>query len=290
MDNRRSVRSEGPGPQRAGHAFYADQARRALGLGGALQQRLPDVPAPVFNALVGAAVALAAVLARPQAVGTRPGAILDGALAAVAGMALIYHDRVVCPPGVRPGAEAAVLPAAAMLGLAVSLAGTSDVRVGAVAIAVAALVIAGAPHLNSLRKAGREGPVLRLVREAAGIVVLLPVLLAAAAPSLTTGARAGLVAGATAAVGFDALRTDRVPVRRTLLATALLALLCAAAVPLAARSTAQTAVGAALLVLWYGLRGVAGQAAAREAERGALVEYAAFAVGAAAALGVLATR
>ena len=54
-------------PAVRGHAYYADQARRALGISS--EPRLAEVPFPIIHAALGVAACAVAVALRPGAVG-----------------------------------------------------------------------------------------------------------------------------------------------------------------------------------------------------------------------------
>jgi hypothetical protein len=261
-------------PQRrvGGHAFYAEQARRALGL--QLEGPLAELRAPIFHFVIGAVVAGVAVLARPQLVGLGLGIGLDLLLTGLASLALLAFDRLTCPPEARPGLEGGALPTAALLAEAIVLAGTDEKRLWIPAAVVAAVVIAVAPHLSAMRIAGSDRAWLRVARDAAGVAVLGPVLIAgcSTAPAVLRGFL--LASGAFLTV-VDAVHTERVPRLRGLVAAALVAATVAGSVVPAQRG-GQAAAAAMLLVLWYGLRGVAVILAGSRRSRGALAEYGLF--------------
>jgi hypothetical protein len=255
-------------------------ARRALGVqpDGALA----ELRAPIFHSFVGVLVAGIAMLARPQRVGVPLGIGLDVLLAGLATMALLVFDRLSCPPDARPGLQGGALPTAALLAEAVVLAGSDDRALWIPAVVIAALVIAAAPHLSALALAGRAGGMLRLARDAAGVAAMWPVLIAGSSSA------AGPVRGVMLAAGsfltvVDARHTERAPWRHTLVAALLVAVAVSIAVVPATRG-GQAAAAATLLVLWYGLRGLAVVAGARMS-RGALLEYGFFVAVAAALLG-----
>ena len=280
MDNRTGFR---PVAERraGGHAFYAQQARRALGLEP--EGVIAQLRAPVFHFLLGAAVAGVAVLAQPQRVGLPLGIAIDVLLALLATLALTAYDRL-SPPEARPGLAGGALPTAALLAEAVVLAGAADMREWLPAVVVAAVVIAVAPHLSALRIAGRDDAWLRVARDAAGVAVMGPVLIAAGSPALGP-VRGVMLALASFLTAIDALHTDRAGPRRMVVAAVLVAM--AVSGSLAPAAHAGQAPGAAmLLVLWYGLRGMAAAACAPRVARGALVEYAVFVGVAGAMLGL----
>jgi hypothetical protein len=267
VDNRTGFRAAGP-------AFYAEQARRALGVQP--DGSIAELRAPVFHFVIGAVVAGVAVLARPQRVGLPLGIAVDVLLAVLAALALLVFDRLSCPPEVRPGPEGGALPTAALLAEAVVLAGTDQRAVWIPAAVAAAAVIAAAPHLSALRIAGREGAWLRVARDAAGVAVMGPVLIAGTgtAPIALRGFM--LAAGAFLTI-VDALHTERARRWRTLPVALFAAVLVAVAV-IPATHGGQAAGAAWLLVLWYGLRGLAVIAGAGRWVAGAVLEYAIFVV------------
>jgi hypothetical protein len=281
VDNRTGFRP--PEKRAGGHAFYAEQGRRALGLH--LDRPLAELRTPIFHFVLGALVAGVAVLARPQRVGLPLGIALDALLALLGSLALLAFDRLFCPPEARPGLEGGALPTAALLAEAVVLAGTADGALWIPAVVVAAVVIAVAPHLSAMRLAGRDGAWLRLARDAAGVAVMGPVVVAACS-SAWGPARGLMLAAAAFLTTVDALHTERAPRLRALLA----AMATAAAVSLAlipatrGVHAAGAAAGAILLVLWYGLRGLAVAAGAGRVSRTAMVEYGSFVLVAAALL------
>jgi len=283
VDNRTGFRPPGSGgsagppppPRRAGgHAFYAEQARRALGIDH--EGPLAELRAPIFHFVVGALVAGIAVLARPQQVGLGLGIGLDVLLMGLASLALLAFDRLTCPPEARPGLEGGALPTAALLAEAVVLAGTDQKPLWIPAVVVAALVIAAAPHLSAMRIAGRDTAWLRVARDAAGVATLGPALIAGCSSALGP-VRGFIIAAGTFLTVVDALHTERAPRVRSLVIALVVAVLVSGSVVLATRGG--QAIGAAsLLVLWYGLRGWAVTAAVPRGRRslGALAEYGIF--------------
>jgi hypothetical protein len=279
--------AESGGEQSTGHAYYADQARRALGVG--MERLLPRVPAPVFHGLVGGAVAATAVLARPQAVGRRTGALLDLVLAGICALTIVYYDRLVCSREARPGLGGGVLPAAAILGLAVALSGIEDVRLGAAAVLAAAAVIGVVPHLSALAAAGIDSWWLRALREVARLAVMIPVCLAGAS-ALPLRIRAPIVFAGALATAHDTIRGEGTGRWRSLLGAFAVAVLCAAATMGATRVSSQAAGGAVLLFIWHGLRGMFGmfgQLPADRRQRLLVVEHGIFVLAGGVALGVL---
>ena len=281
MDNRTGFRP--PERRAGGHAFHAQQARHALGL--TLDRPLAELRTPIFHFAVGALVAGIAVLARPQRVGVPLGIALDVVLAVVASAALLVYDRWFCPPEARPGLEGGALPTAALLAESLVLAGTSDGRLWIPAAAVAALVIAVAPHLSAMRIAGRDGAWLRLARDAAGVLVMSPVLVAATS-SADGIVRGTVLAAAAFLTTLDALHTEQATRLRGVLASAAVAVALTGALIPATRvgQTGAAAAGGILLVLWYGLRGLAVAGGTAKLSRGVIAEYGFFVVVAAGLL------
>jgi hypothetical protein len=260
-----------------GHAYLAQQARTALGVAAPASQGSAP-PAPGLAGLIGVAVAAVAVLARPEAVG--PAATVACGLALGVVLALALR---------RSGATALAL--AVLLALAATL-GASDSRpIGAAAAAVAAAVLAAAPRLGVARGPDPRHRAVRLARELAGIGAVAAVLLAAMAPATPPGTRVALAMTVSLLAGWDAVRGDGATRRRSLPAVIVMsAVMVPAALAAGAGARSQTAGAAALLVLWYGLRGLCGHAATAHLSRHLLIEYGAFVGVAAAALGVTAGR
>jgi hypothetical protein len=281
VDNRTGIRPPDPRGGR-GHAFYAEQARRALGI--QLHGPLAELQTPIFHFLIGALVAGIAVLARPQQVGVPLGIGLDVVLALLSVAALLTYDRFFCPPEVRPGLEGGALPTAALLAEAVVLAGTSDARLWVPAVVVAVLVVAAAPHLSALRLAGRDDAWLRLARDAAGVAVMVPVLIAGCS-SASGPLRGFMVAAGGFLTAVDAVHAERAGRgRRGLVAAVAVGVVVAGCLVPATRGVQVAAAGGVLLVLWYGLRGVAASVCAPRVSRGAVAEYSVFVLAAAALL------
>jgi hypothetical protein len=279
----------GSGPRRTGHAFYADEARRALGIVREIRAvTVARVPAPVFHGAVGAGVAVTAVLVRPQSTGWVLSTALDVMLAVLTALAIIHYDLVLCPEGTRPGPDSFILPVAAVISLAVALAGSTDLRVDALAVLIAAGVIVTAPHLAAMRAAGQETPPLRQLREVTAVLVCVPAVLAGAAPGLSWWVRGAVVLLGTTAGAYDAVRADGVPWRRTALAALAAGLATALTAAAAGGLFGQAAIAMSLLLLWYGLRGLLGGLSAGRLGRGPLLEYGAFIVAAGLAFGVAA--
>ena len=90
----RSRRGGGPpedgvrtGAPARGHAYHADQARRALGISS--EPRLAEVPFPIIHAALGVAACAVAVALRPGAVGLF-GMPVRGSIPALVGVLLLF--------------------------------------------------------------------------------------------------------------------------------------------------------------------------------------------------------
>jgi len=280
VDNRTGFRQRGP-------AFLAAQARQALGV--ATEPRpLAELPPPLVHTALGAAACAVAVLVRQDILGVAHSAMASGALAALTAILLAGYDRLVYPRERRPRVDSLALPVAAVGAFAIVLAGVPQLGVRVAAGVVAALVIGGVPHIVGRQAAGRDAWLHRLARDVAGVAVLAPVLVAASSPVLPPAPRFGLVAGVTLLVSFDTLRTERLAAWRALACAVLVGLAVAGASLLAGTSSMNAGVrAAALLVLWYGLRGAGAALAAGRLSRHRLTlvaEYAVFVGFAAGAL------
>lgn len=280
MDNRTDFRKP------RGPAYLAEQARRALVLPQEIHE-LGDLPLPLVHTALGVAVCALAVLVRPQAVGLRTSAILVAGLAVAMVIVFTTYDRLVYEPEVRPGIEGTALPIAALAAFECVMAAVSvawPVRLGAAV--VASLIIGGVPHLAGLRAAGREGAGGRLVRDAAGIAALLPVMLVGVTPSLQWWSRGALALLGVTLVTFDALRTEGL--QEWIAAASGAGVGWIVAVTSAAVNTVGLATDvrapALLLVFWYALRGVCGSLLTRPRRLAVVAEYVAFAAAAVALL------
>ncbi|MFN2582921.1 MAG: hypothetical protein ABR498_09300 [Candidatus Dormibacteria bacterium] len=269
MDNRTGFR-------RKGHAYLADQARQTLGVSDF--PLLAEIPMPLVHTAFGAAVCGVAVLVRPEALGLRNSAIADIALAVLTAIVLAGYDLLVYPRARRPGVEGAALPVAAVGAFGVVLAGVTPISVRLAAGVVATLVIGGVPQLAGRRAAAIEGGVIRLLRDIAGIAVLTPVFVAGASAVLDPLWRGAVVGAITALVSFDGLRTEDLTTRRAIpVAFALGALLAAVTILMTPSSAQIGARAGVLLVLWYGLRGMAAVfAKVNNDRRWTLIEYGVF--------------
>jgi hypothetical protein len=279
-----------PEPQRSarGHAHLAASARRTLGVQVTVAQRVADVPAPLFSAVVAAAAAVVAVLLRPQRTPRGLGLPLEAALVAVCAAAIIVQARAgarhadAAARGGGVGVGAALLAVGAMCSLFVALAGSDSWAVTVPAALLCAAVVALSSHLDSLRAAGREGGRERVLRDAAGTVVMIPVALAGASDSLAAAPRAAVVLLGAGLLIVAATAPARW--RRFVLPGAVAGLLTALATLLAVHASSPATGAAGLLLLWYGLRGLATVAPGWPRERMALVEYLAVSAGAVALL------
>jgi hypothetical protein len=302
VDNRTGFRPDGAPERRGGPAFYAAEARRALGIEHDLWALTTSVPVPVFSTAVGIGVAAGAFLARPQRLGYPGGIGVDVVLAVLVGVAIVVQGRQALP-GRRWGVRAGLLPAAALLALALVLAGSDDRVVDVLAAAVAAAVIAATPILvdDGGASRARRWSWRRLVHDAAAVAVATPVAVAAASGHL--GAAAG-PALAGVALGALALATATLPAAdlclvpssishgpdggaghlgharregwwRAPLAAAGVALVTAIlAVP--ASSVGQGRGGAVILLGWYGVRGGLGALLHDPRRASAIAEHAVF--------------
>lgn len=280
MDNRTGIRP----PERdggRGHAFYASQARRALGI--QLHGPLAELRTPIFHFVIGAFVAGVAVVARPQRVGIPLGIGLDVVLASLGVVALLTYDRLFCPPEARPGIGGSAMPTAALLAESVVLAGTSDAHLWVPAVVLAVFIVAAAPHLGAMRLAGRDDAWLRLARDAAGVAVMVPVLIAGVS-SAAGPVRGSIVAAGSFLTVIDAVHTERGRPWRGVVAAFVVAVVVAGCIVPATQGAQVPAAGGILLVLWYGLRGLAVAAASGRMARGVVAEYGVFVVAAAALL------
>ncbi|MFN2569707.1 MAG: hypothetical protein ABR564_08935 [Candidatus Dormibacteria bacterium] len=278
MDNRTDFRKP------RGPAFLAEQARRALVLPHEIHE-LGDVPLPLVHTALGVALCAIAVLVRPQAVGLRSSVVFMAVLSAAMVMAFTIYDRLVYEPGVRPGIEGSALPIAALAAFQCVLAASIGWHVRLGSAVGASLIIGGVPHLAGLRAAGREGTAGRLVRDAAGVAALLPVMLVGVTPMLQWWSRGALVLVCVTLVTFDSLRTEGMHEWVALATAMVVAWIVAAASALVdtVGASGNVRAPALLLVLWYSLRGLCGSYVVRPRRVAHMAEYVIFA-GAAVAL------
>jgi len=251
---------------------------------------LSDVPLPLVHTALGMAVCAVVAALRPQVLGLRTSVIICGSLAIATALTLTLYDRLVYGRGLGHALAATGLPVAAIAAFVVVLAGTGDLSLRIPAGVVAALVIGGIPHLGGLRAAGREGTATRLLRDGAGIVVLAPLLAAAFGGALSTGASAAVAGGGVLLVSADALLTEELHGRVAMAGAVGIAAVLAAAVvvlPPAGRGNVRAGL---LLILWYGLRGLAAMVLSRSRRRELVVEYGIFVLAAAVAIAIGAAR
>jgi hypothetical protein len=238
-----------------GHAYYYDQARRALGMSP--EPRLAEVPFPIIHAALGVAACAVAVALRPGAVGLVGSVVGVTALCLVTGLALTAYDRFVYPAEHRPAVEAIALPVAALGAFSLVLAGTVDLRTRLVAALVTVAVCGGLPHLGGLRASGRDSWEGRFLRDAAAIAVLVPVLLAAASGNLPLGLRVAVALVGVGLVTLDGLQTEETRLRHTVALAALTAVVVTGAMVAVDWAVVTPGVAAAVtLVIWYGVRGM----------------------------------
>ena len=276
MDNRR-------GPRRRGNAFYADGARTALGVGREAHT-LSEVPLPLVHTALGIAVCAGVATLRPRVSAQGTAFLTVGSLAIATALTLTLYDRLVYGRDLRHAVAATFLPVAAIAAFAVVLGSTGELTLRIPAGAIAASVVGGVPHLGGLRAAGREGAVIRLLRDGAGIAVLAPLLLAAFGGGLAMGSSLVLCGGGVLLISADALLTEGLRGAVAVAAALAIATTMAGALLLLPVSGRGAARAGLLLVLWYGLRGIAAALLSRRRSRGLIVEYGAFVALTAAAI------
>ena len=176
-----------------------------------------------------------------------------------------------------------ILPLAALHSLCLVLDGDDDRLAGVVAVALAATTIAVVPRLDARRRLRCGGPAWQLVRQFLGIVVVAPMLVAAATPSLSAAARIGIVAAGVTAVGIDSLHAEGTVGWRAVLAAGLAAAVVAGLALLPGAASAEVRAGA-LLIVWYGARSLAATLVNGRFSRVTLAEYSIVAVAAGMAL------
>jgi hypothetical protein len=271
MAGRGPAKPDGPAPAR-GHAWHAQQARRALGV--AAEPGLAAIPFPIVHAALGVAGCAAAVALRPGAVGLRDTVLGVSALCVATAVILAVYDRLVYPVELRPPLEEIALPVAALGAFSLVLAGTIDLTTRLVAAAATVAIWGGLPHLGEVRAAGREGWLPRFLRDAASIAVLVPVLLASTSGALPLALRAGVVLVGAGLVTLVGLRADAMPRRYSYPLAAAAAVLVSGVMLADAADGASPGVAAAVtLAVWYGLRGVAGSAVVPPRRVGTALEH-----------------
>ena len=281
----RAVDSRGGGHRVRGHAARADAARAALGLKPHFDTPA-DIPPPVVHAALGIAACALGVLVRPESLGVAPSVIAVTALAIGVGAAILIYDRLVYPIEIRPGPESVALPAASMIAFAVVLSATTSLPLRVAAGIVVALAIGAVPYLGGLRAVGRENTTMRLVRDALGVIVLAPALLAAASLDLETPVRLAAGGGATLLVTVDALCVEDLRRRFALIAAVILSATLSASALIAHGASPGLGAGL-LLIVWYGLRGLAVASAAGRRGVTLSLEYLVVVVVGIVALGVI---
>lgn len=246
-------------PAVRGHAYYADLARRTLGVSP--EPRLASIPYPIIHAALGVAACATAVALRPGAVGLRGTVIGVSALCLTTALILTIYDRLVYPAELRPPAEEIALPVAALGAFSLVLAGTDNLTTRAVTAGVTVAIWGGLPHLGGIAATGREGWVLRFLRDAASIAVLVPVVLASTSAALPLYLRAAVVLVGVTLVTLDGLRTEAMRLRNGLVLAGLTGLAVSLVMVGVVRVAASPGAAASMiLMVWYGLRGVAGSA------------------------------
>ena len=261
-----------------GHAFYAAQARQALGIEPeSALPRLADIPLPIFQGGISLGASALCLLARPQLVGYVAGIAIDAALILVSCAAILMHARRVAPDGVRPGLEVCVLPAMVLVSNAVALAGAESAALMAVAVIAAGSITAVVPHLEARRRVGHDTLAVRLGLDLSGIVAMLPLVLAGTSSSLPGPVGMALVGAGGAALCFDSLKAEDRESRLAVPGAVFAGITLATVSRLAVRGSTQGAGAVALLLLWYGLRGLLTTWQRRPLALVVLVEYTVFA-------------
>jgi hypothetical protein len=210
-------------------------------------------------------------------VGYAPGIAVDAALILVSCAAILLHARRVAPEGLRPGLEVCVLPAMVLVSNAVALAGAESPALMVVAVIAAGTITAVVPHLEARRRAGHDSLAVRLGLDLSGIVAMLPLVLAGASSSLPAPVGMALVGAGGAALCFDSLKADDKESRLALPGAGIAGISLAVVSRLAVRGSTQAAGAVALLLLWYGLRGLLTTSQRRPLAPVVLVEYTVFA-------------
>lgn len=269
-----------------GHAARAAQAREALGI-AVDAPAVADLPLPLVHGALGLAVCAICLVVRPQTFGLTASVICVGALAAGTAAALTLYDRMIHQPGRRPAAETVAVPAASIIAFAIVLQATVSwpLRIAAAVTAVGA--VAAVPYLGGLRASSRETGRGQFARDVLGLIVILPALIAGASLDLPAWTRIVILMVMASLVTLDALHVEDVERPRALLA----ALVVAGAVTAAALATGNGSPGwrsGLLLVVWYGLRGVAVSLAIGRRGVVLVLEYLAVAVMALTVLAVVA--
>ncbi|MGA8522493.1 MAG: hypothetical protein WB807_05515, partial [Candidatus Dormiibacterota bacterium] len=197
-------------------------------------------------------------------------------------LVLVAYDFLIYPSESRPGPVGIALPMAAVLSFGTLLAiAVLPLPIRIAGGVIAAVVIGGVPRLAGRRALGKEGWFTRLTRDVSGIAVLAPVLLGGASPTLPQHLRLAAVVVVAFLVSLDSLRTERLSIRLTILFALLVASIVLGGAALVGTNNAHAGVRAAiLLVLWYGVRGVAGAVGGPLRRRTLIAEYAIFVIAA----------
>jgi hypothetical protein len=145
------------------------------------------------------------------------------------------------------------------------------------AVIAAGTITAVVPHLEARRRAGHDTLAVRLGLDLSGIVAMLPLVLAGASTSLPAPLGMALVGAGGAALCFDSMKADDRENPLAVPGAVFAGVSLAVASRLAVRGSAQGAGAVALLLLWYGLRGLLTTSQRRPPAVVVLVEYAAFA-------------
>lgn len=252
---------------------------------------LSDLPLPLVHTAWGAAVCAVVAALRPEVAGLRTSVLVAGALAVTTATVFTLYDHLVYGRRLRHALSASALPAAAIAAFLAVLAGSHELALRVAAGLLGALIIGGIPHLGGLRAVGRESTAVRLLRDAAGVAVLAPLLAAVSGDALPTGARAALAVAGVVLVSFDALLTEALPATVAAEAAMGLAVCFSLLVVLLPRAPSLQVRAALLLVLWYGARGLAGVLLSHfRRHAGLIAEYALFVVVAVAGLMLAVSR
>jgi hypothetical protein len=254
VDNRTSIRRR----SLRGPAAAAAQARMALGLSAVPERHLTgaDLPVPLMHGAAGVAVCALATLARPQALGIVFSAVVTALLCVLIGAGLTIYDRNVFAPSLRPSRASIALPMAAVIAYVVVLGATDLILLRLAAAGLATALIAAIPYIESAELTGRKWPIVRLVRDAASVMVLLPCIVAAVSEDEPLGTRVVVGLVATALVTLDGLRMENLPRQKFLWGAAVTAVVTTAVALIPGGASSGLRAGLVLMV-WYGVRGAA---------------------------------
>lgn len=282
MDNRTGFRGlRGP-------AYHAAQARRAL-RPIADPRSFGGLPLPLVHIALGLAASAVLLLIQPGVMPAPAAAVFATVVAVATAAALILYDRLVYAAEIRPGWEGAALPTAAIAAFATVLIAGAHLPLRLAAAAASALIIAVVPQLAGLRAVGREGRFIRLARDAAGLVVLIPLLVAAvSATELSLSLRCAAVAAAVTLVSVDGLRSEALAPPRALGGALVVGVVLGGATAAASHwGEGSAASSASLLLLWYLVRGSVGGLAMGRRPVWVLAEYGAVTIAALVALRIV---